>query len=305
MKKNLLIFQQDMFTSLVLSGGSLQGVAMIGCLAYLEDIGYIHHIKRYIGTSFGSLLSFFAVLGYTSSRMCEIIESVLDNYPKREIDLTTIIQGYSNLGVDDGEYIIHQIRTALKERFDVDDITFVDLAKKTGKILVVTVANICKASTEYMSVDTEPELSVLKAIRMSVSIPFIMSPVIHKEYMYVDGGLYDNFPINYFNQRTNPLKDVLAICIENKDVRVDPAATLPKDPLSYTLLLLQSMLKRLNSREKVPESIDVIVIKLHRESGMFDYSLNTLSFGMSKSKIRELYKSGYDALLKVTDKIKQ
>ena len=45
-------------------------------------------------------------------------------------------------------------------------------------------------------------MSIILAIRMSISIPIIFTPVNYKNNLYVDGGICNNFPINYCNKKT-------------------------------------------------------------------------------------------------------
>ncbi|MDB4726518.1 patatin-like phospholipase family protein, partial [bacterium] len=50
--------------------------------------------------------------------------------------------------------------------------------------------------TEYLSYFTHPNLSVLKGIQMSCSIPFIFKAVPHNNNFYIDGCVSNSFPID-------------------------------------------------------------------------------------------------------------
>ena len=61
--------------------------------------------------------------------------------------------------------------------------------------------------------ETYPEMQVLKAIRISTSIPFFYEPVNFEENLYVDGGIDNNFPIEIFDEN---LDETLAILLKDK-----------------------------------------------------------------------------------------
>ena len=78
--------------------------------------------------------------------------------------------------------------------------------------LVVCVANLSKEKSEYFNIDTMPNLSVATAIKFSCSVPVVYAPLTINDDVYMDGGLYNNFPIDYF--KDTKLKDILGINIE-------------------------------------------------------------------------------------------
>ena len=84
------------------------------------------------------------------------------------------------------------------------DITFKDLYEKTNKILTIVVTNLNKNCAEYLNYETRPDMSILKAIRMSISIPILITPVNDNNTIYVDGALLDSYPYNYY-KNTNKI----------------------------------------------------------------------------------------------------
>lgn len=187
-----------MFDTICLSGGGVKGIAFIGALDYLETNSYIDfsQIKKWVGTSAGSILCFIFSLGYTFG---EIGDFVLDfNFKKLEpeINLDCLLE---NFGINSGEKLIYMIREFLKQKFDLDDITFESHHQITGNKLLIIGTNFSKGKEEVFSYETTPTMSVLTAIRISLSIPVIFTPVYYQDSYYVDGALTNNFPINYCN----------------------------------------------------------------------------------------------------------
>lgn len=302
-----------MYTSLVLSGGSLKGLAFIGVLRYLEHSGMRPHIRTFIGTSFGAIVALLCSLGLTADDMQHAIADCIALYPQQHLTADQILTSWCSLGLDSGDHLLQSLQAILTRMTGAPDITFIDLAKRFGKHLVVSAANLTKHRTVYFNVDCTPTMSVLTAVRMSVSIPVIFTPVIHEGDVYVDGGLFDNLPINYIEECPHfnrNLKDVLAVSIEGRqgmvwlsppsDTAADQPAPPPANFLAYALLIVNAMLAKLN--ERVPQAAKVRHIKIDIDESLFEgYSLETMSFKATPVKMDAWAKRGYAAMAAAFD----
>ena len=96
--------------------------------------------------------------------------------------------------------------------------TFRELHEKTKKNMIVTVANLTKSNYEYFSFETTPELSIITAIKASCTIPILFTPVIINDNYYIDGGLYNNFPINH---PSIVLEKTIGIIFKNENVEIN------------------------------------------------------------------------------------
>lgn len=130
------------------------------------------------------------------------------------------------------------IKRIIKKKYNDENITFLDLAKKTGKNLVVCVSNLSQEKPEYFNVDTMPNLSIVTAIKVSCSIPILLTPISINDNIYVDGGLYNNFPIDYFKH--NMLKDIIGINIKLKIYQKTDTF------LNYFMFMLNSLILKAN-----------------------------------------------------------
>ena len=190
-----------MFDTICLSGGGINAFSFIGVLTYLEKNNVINPdiINNWIGTSAGAILSFFFSIGYTFT---EIKIFILEfNFQKLEPDIS-IDFIFNNNGVDNGDKIMLCIANFLKVKYDIDDITFIDLYKLTKKKLSIIGTNFTKSCDTIFNYETYPNMSVLTALRITISIPLYFTPVLFENEYYVDGGLTNNFPINYCNKET-------------------------------------------------------------------------------------------------------
>jgi len=80
-------------------------------------------------------------------------------------------------------------------------ITFAQFRERFHKMLFVTTWCVHDQATECMSHRNHPDMEILTALRMSISIPFLFRPVTWMGKMYVDGGLFDNFPVRYATKK--------------------------------------------------------------------------------------------------------
>jgi predicted acylesterase/phospholipase RssA len=229
------------FSSIVISGGAFKAISVFGVIKYLEEKCLIKNIKNLIGTSAGSIICFMIALGYTSNEMIQFIGNLPDEITQFNIDLDNILNVLDTYAIDDGNRIDLLLKKILKKKLFIDDITFLDFTKVTGKNLIVCVTNLTKAESEYWSIDTKPNFSVIQALRISSSIPLIFPPIKIDDMLYVDGGLYNNFPISYFvENEKNKIKDLLGINVTsklNQDLN---------NILQYTRYIINTLLAKMN-----------------------------------------------------------
>jgi predicted acylesterase/phospholipase RssA len=187
------------YTHLVISGGGLYGVCMLGVLRYLYIENKLKNVKYVAGNSIGS---FFA-LAYCLN--IDIID--LENIIKEIICDENILIDKNNLGnlfiyngILDLNLILNKLRKYINIKYNINDITFIELSKKFGKNLYISTTNINTGENIIFSTDNYPNVSIFDATCASMTVPYIAIPVkINNEY-YVDGALTNNFPLNLFNK---------------------------------------------------------------------------------------------------------
>lgn len=189
-----------MVHNLALSGGGAHVMAFIGCLQVMEGRGLLQNIKEFVGASAGSLLALMLTLGFDTAEIREFVRANLTNEKSLKISLKDAWKITKTFGFDDGENIVELIHLIFDQKQMDRAVTFIELAKVTGKNLVITVANVNRESVEFMCVDNTPELDVCTAIRASTSVPILYQPVLYKEEYYVDSLFFNNFPIDFFKR---------------------------------------------------------------------------------------------------------
>lgn len=185
-----------MISTLCLSGGGTKCISFISVLIYLENENFfkIKDIKKFVGTSGGAILGFLLSLKYKLEELKEFVLKFDFTKFEPEVDCDNFLNNY---GIDNGNKIISAISTFLFEKYKLKDITFLELYQLTNIELNIIVTNYTKSIAENLCFKNNPNMSVILAVRMSISIPIIFTPVLYNGNYYVDGALTSNFPLEY------------------------------------------------------------------------------------------------------------
>lgn len=175
------------FDTIVFSGGGIKGIAHLGAMQYINSKKLANGATTFIGTSAGAIVAAVMAVGLDPKEVFE--KHIIPFKWKSDIDITLLDKGF---GIDTGASLDTWLRGLFPK-----DITFKSLHTSTKKRLVVCVTNLNTRRAEYFGPDTTPDMSVLKALRMSCSVPLYFSAVHHEGMLYVDGGVCDNFPVHH------------------------------------------------------------------------------------------------------------
>jgi predicted acylesterase/phospholipase RssA len=275
---------QIVYHNMVFSGGALRSITAIGCIQFLEEHNMMCNITTFIGTSAGSIISLLATLGMSSLEMTLLIKELNKKDYIKDLDMSEVLNLFQTYGINSGTIIERFISEALSKKLGLGDISFLELAKQTGKNLVVCVGNISKEREEFWSVDTTPTMSVIKAIRTSCSLPIIFTPVLHKGDLYVDGGLYNHFPIDFF--KGSNFADVIGVHVRSlSNNKVDSI-------FSYMNRLLTSTMN-VACRKNTPNYlIDNVVYMDMEDHALFSYE--DFKLNLTEETIDEYVVKGYN-----------
>jgi len=194
-----------MITNLVFSGGGVRIYTFLGFIKVLEEKHMMTNINSIIGTSAGSLVATLLCLDYKYIELEEIFINIKSTNFKN-INSDNLLKFFENYGLDNGKKFSRIINILLKAKTDNENITFKELYETTHKNLIITATCVNTMDIEYFDYEKTPDIPVLKALIMSISIPIIFKPVKLGDKYYVDGGLIKHYPIDYFkSEKENTL----------------------------------------------------------------------------------------------------
>lgn len=200
-----MVLQKDRKDSLgiAFSGGGLQGIAHIGAIKALYELGIRPDYVS--GTSSGSAMAAIIAMGFTADEMCDIAKEHWKTLA--EIDNKLIFKSLAQFilnkkiqkdGIKSGELISDVIK-AIMDKKGIKG--FKDLPINLSVCTVDTLTTdecIFTTEDEHLENDhihyiTDAPLEI--AVRASMSFPAIYTTCPYDKYNFIDGGSKDNLPV--------------------------------------------------------------------------------------------------------------
>lgn len=184
------------FDTLVLSGNSTNAVKTMGALQRLLDKGVVvkSDLTTLIGTSSGSLVATLLAIDVDP---IEALSHLCANKSFQRVPTVNLVNVVSaGGGLMDFDHIETEFTRIVMAKLGYVP-TLRQMHERYGKTVVYVTFDMTGCRKEYVRHETFPDLPVTKACRMSCSFPFVFAPFEYTGRFYVDGGVVDNFAINY------------------------------------------------------------------------------------------------------------
>jgi predicted acylesterase/phospholipase RssA len=214
---------------LSLGSGSMGFFIELGVLSKL-DMSLVEEIS---GASAGALLASLFMLARGD---CPKILDYALTVPLKQMMSLNIKSLLTTYGLVSQTNIRLAFVNAIQTFMNKDDVTFRELYEHYPKKLHVTAYCIELQRTQYFSVDTTPDESVVDVLCASMAIPFLVSAVKIGPWTFIDGAVEEHDPCACFLER--PKEDVLRVCVSWSET-----SSVVKDYKSYLLNVLKAVLK--------------------------------------------------------------
>jgi len=202
-----------------------------GVLSKLKQLGRLDDLEQISGASAGGILAFLflATKGDTPS-----ILDFATGVPVKQIMKPNIKNLVKNYGLVPHTKIRKVLSDACLRFTGQPDITFEEMLRFNPIKLHIAGYCVDLKKTVYFSVDSTPTMSVLEAVCVTLSIPFLFSAIkLSDGWTYIDGGTAEATPAGPFLGQP----DTLAMCIDwNRPTEI-------KDIKDYALNILYSTLQ--------------------------------------------------------------
>ena len=202
-----------LFRNLVFEGGGVKGIAYVGALQELKKRKILKNIKRVGGTSAGAINAVLLALDYTLEETQEILSGLdfnnfMDDSWGVVRDTKRLIEKY---GWYKGDFFRSWMGNLIREKTGSEHSTFNDLSNRNFRDLFLVGTNLSTQFAEVFSIEHTPRMRVVDAVRISMSIPLFFAAVRNvREDVYVDGGVFDNYPIKLFDREKYVKKSELS-----------------------------------------------------------------------------------------------
>ncbi|CAN2045673.1 NTE family protein [Candidatus Magnetomoraceae bacterium gMMP-13] len=197
------------FRNFVFEGG-INGVAYAGVMKALDakDPQLLNKIQRVAGTSAGAIYAAIFGLNFSLKEIKDILSSLdfnkfLDDSWGVARDTERLINDF---GWYKGDFFRNWMAELIAEKTGNSEATFAEIHRqkdvKGFKDLYFIGVNLSTRFSEVFSYEHTPRMCVADAVRISMSIPlFFAAKRSVRGDIYVDGGLFNNYPIKLFDRK--------------------------------------------------------------------------------------------------------
>jgi predicted acylesterase/phospholipase RssA len=244
--------------NLTFEGAGIFGISYIGALSVLDEHHILDGIKRYSGTSSGSLIAALLSMDCSIKKLHDImLDTDWGSFLDTSCCCTGLFNTFYKFGYNIGKRKERVFRRILDEHTGIKDITFKQAYDRYNKELYVCTVNINLELPVYFSHEYSPDLSIYKALHMSTAFPYVFSPVKYNGHYHVDGGIMENYPMEIFNdtERSLGLKIISSDDTHRKMTNI----------YNYTTRILSSILRALDDKDTIPYKDQTIFIKIPKQ----------------------------------------
>lgn len=188
---------------IVFTGGGLRSLGHFGVLEVLEQKGLLKNVKEYVGVSAGALIGFCIMLGYSIEELQKAVVE-FDFTALQNAHPELVLNFLSQYGVDSGDEMEKLLKSLLRVKGFSAEMTFGQWAEQYPKAVHLRcyATNLNTNKIKEFSTEKTPDTSFVYALRASMSLPLYFTPVKDPEtgHLLVDGGVVQNFPMNYLSE---------------------------------------------------------------------------------------------------------
>lgn len=191
------------FKNLVFEGGGVKGIAYVGALHELEKRDIMKNVRRVGGTSAGAINAVLVALDYSLDETQEILSQLdFNNFMD---DSWGVVRDAQRLihefGWYKGDFFRSWIGNLIRQKAGNEHATFNDLKNRGFRDLFLVGTNLSTRFAEVFSTEHTPRMRIADAVRISMSIPLFFTAVRNIRHdVYVDGGVFENYPIKLFDR---------------------------------------------------------------------------------------------------------
>lgn len=219
------------YKNLVCKGGGILGIAYLGALKRLDELGIYSDIEKVAGASAGSISALLISMCDNANEIKFLADKLeFDKIPEKRTkktfwdrfkpfhkiaeDKDCVKRLLDDYGWYSSDYFYQWLLQIIQGKFEESDVsqkyldkngkqTFQDFIDIGFKELHISVTNCTLQKNEMFSVFNKPDMAVADAVRMSMSIPFFFESIEYNGYNYVDGGVTNNYPIDTFDKEVD------------------------------------------------------------------------------------------------------
>lgn len=203
----------------IFGGGAVRGYAYVGAIKALKELQL--NVKTFAGSSVGSIVASLLAVGCTADEIKDTLKEVNFELFK---DIHFSIN--KDFALSKGNLFTEWIRDAIEKKYYGENykkgknepVKFKDIDKN---LVILTTDLNTFTPTEFSTFET-PDFEIAQAVRISCSMPGLMTPVETEDKRLVDGDLLKGIPLWQLSKNiTTPDSRILEFRLEGENVRKD------------------------------------------------------------------------------------
>ena len=275
---------------IVIAGGGPTMIQSLGAIQYLEQNKFIEldKLQTIYGTSAGAIVGTLICLKYD----WETINDYLIKRPWHEVfpvSVQNIFDAYTNKGLFGAKTIEKCFKPLLDAKDLPMDINLKDFYEYSKIELHMFSLEINDFKLTDISYKTHPDISLIKAIQMTSSLPVIFSPVILEDKCYVDGGIICNYPLQHCLDANKNEDEILGFKNQYDTytkILIDDSSTM----LDYVMQFIFKIIYSLSTDNTQPKIKNEVVCSANLMT--IDYLKNALK---SMETRKDLFNNGIES----------
>jgi len=281
-------YNKNSFDSLVISCAGVNIIKILGMLQKFYEDKKLDDITYYSGCSAGAITTLLLVMNFTPREVLNYLLKIDYKTIFNDINLQTILSGKCILS---NEILIKYLDDMVLQKLGFIP-TMIELYELTKKNWVAVSFNYTDYKVEHIDHKTHPQVLCTHVAAASSCIPILFSPVIINNKNYIDGGVYDTFPIKH-HLKTKEQSNILGIIIGD-DFNSDDHRQKRETPNTIQLLLDVLYIRKRHKERKIlemnsKENICIFLQKAEPGSGVnfaMDETDKLRGFVMSYNEIK-------------------
>ena len=192
--------------NILITGAGMKGIIILGIIKVLNKYELLNDLNKYFGLSVGSIICLLLNINYSIEEIYKFIYSFDFKVILKKDSLSNIsyidnlINNYDILNINNIKYTIQKL--LIYKNID-KNITFKELYDLTKKELIIGISCLTTCEIEYCNYINTPNYKIIDVISISCNIPLFFTPIKFNNKLYLDGGFYNNLPIEYFKNELN------------------------------------------------------------------------------------------------------
>lgn len=218
-----------MSLGVALAGGGLKGLAHIGALQALEELGI--KIDYLSGTSSGSMFATFYAMGFSTEQIKEKTMQyykLLTKIPKKPIfkaGMTYVTSGVAKIeGLIPGENVENLVKEVAKDS-NIENMNQIKVPYAIATVDTISTKECIFLSKKFdlqnENIDYIYDAPVATAVRASMAFPGVFTPCSYEKYNFIDGGTKDNLPVQILKDMGAEKTLALSFRIDDYEPKAD------------------------------------------------------------------------------------